>query len=190
MVTWTYTKITSQRHLEIDCTITPGNHQQIHHIWSIPQDFKEALVNSLIKKIILDHLNKKNYHPVSDLSFESKLVEQVVAAQLVSYLDTYNLKQPKQSAYRTNHSTDSTLLKVKSDIICAMNKQEIVWRHVDFSFCFVYILESNFSITESLFLWNTSFCQSNWSGFIWCIWKMFSLARHLVLMVSEEKYSS
>ena len=34
-----------------------------------PQDFKEALVNPLIKKIILDHLNKKNYHPVSNLSF-------------------------------------------------------------------------------------------------------------------------
>ena len=32
-------------------SITPG---------VFPQDFKEALVNTLVKKIILDHLNKKN----------------------------------------------------------------------------------------------------------------------------------
>ena len=91
-----------------------------------PQGFKEALVNPLNKKIILDLLNKKNYCPVSNLSFGSKLVEQVVAAQLVSYLDTYNLMEPNQSAYRTNHSTETTLLKVKTDILCVMDKQEIV----------------------------------------------------------------
>ena len=56
-----------------------------------PWDFKEALVNPLIKKIILDHLNKMNYCPVSIFSFGSKLVEWVVADQLVSYLNTYNL---------------------------------------------------------------------------------------------------
>ena len=33
-----------------------------------PQDFKEALVNPFIKKIILDHSNNKNYSPVSNLS--------------------------------------------------------------------------------------------------------------------------
>ena len=104
-----YTNITSQRHLEIDCTITPGNYQQINHIWSIPTRFQEALLNPPIKKMILDHLNK-NYCPVSNLSFGSKLVEWVVADQLVSYLDTYNLMEPNQSAYRTKHSTGTTLL--------------------------------------------------------------------------------
>ena len=34
--------------------------------------------------------------------------------------------EPNQSAYRTNHSTGTTLLKVKADILCAMDKQEIV----------------------------------------------------------------
>ena len=53
-------------------------------------------------------------------------MEWVVAAQLVSYLDTYNLMEPNQSAYRTNHSTENTLLKVKSDILHVMDKQEIV----------------------------------------------------------------
>ena len=39
------------------------------------QDFMEALVNLLLMNIILDYLNKKNYCPVSNLSFGSKLVD-------------------------------------------------------------------------------------------------------------------
>ena len=71
---------------------------------AFPQDFKETLVNPLIKKILLDHLSKKNYCPVSNLSFGSKCVEKVVAAQLVSYLDTYNLME------QTNQHTEPTIV--------------------------------------------------------------------------------
>ena len=53
-------------------------------------------------------------------------MEWVVAAQLVSYLDTYSLLEPNQSAHITNHSTGTTLPKVRSHILCAMDKQEIV----------------------------------------------------------------
>ena len=84
------------------------------------------LVNPLIKKIFLDNVNKKNYHPVSNLSFGSKLGKQVFADHLVSHLDTYNLMEPNQSTNRINHSTETTLLKVKSDILHTMDTQIIV----------------------------------------------------------------
>ena len=48
------------------------------------------------------------------------------------------------------------------------------WRHVGFSFCLNYVLGSNFLYNRLYFLEDTSFCQSYWSGFIWCMGKCFS----------------
>ena len=77
---------------------------------------KEALVHLLLKKINLDPLDN-NYHPVSNLSFLSKAIENMVALQLVKYVDSNDHMEPNQSAFRRNHSTETTLLKIKSDLV-------------------------------------------------------------------------
>ena len=69
--------------------------------------------------------NLKNYRPVSNLSFISKLVERVVARQLMDYL-TANPFVPKfQSAYRRYHSTETAMLKVLSDVLLAADNQKV-----------------------------------------------------------------
>ena len=68
---------------------------------------------------------KKNLKPVSNLAFSGKLIEHIVADQIISYIDQYNLMEEKQSAYRKFHSTETALLKLKTDIIKAMDNQEI-----------------------------------------------------------------
>ena len=55
-----------------------------------PEPFKNAIVIPLIKKTSLPKQDLKNYWPVSGLSFLSKLVERVVAAQLRSHIDSNN----------------------------------------------------------------------------------------------------
>ena len=55
-----------------------------------PTELKKAFLTPLIKKIILDCEIFKNYRPVSNLSFISKLVERVVCVQLVEHLKTNN----------------------------------------------------------------------------------------------------
>ena len=65
----------------------------------------------------------KNFRPVSNLAFISKLVETVVAKQLQHYLNCNNLFPVFQSAYRQNHSTETALLKVMNDILLNMNNQ-------------------------------------------------------------------
>ena len=54
------------------------------------ESFKRALVKPLLKKPGLELL-EKNYRPVSNLSYISKLVEHVVAAQLVTHNEGHGM---------------------------------------------------------------------------------------------------
>jgi len=58
----------------------------------------------------------RNYRPISNLSFVSKLLERLVSTQLQSQVDTHSLLPPNQSAHRRSHSTETALLKVYSDL--------------------------------------------------------------------------
>ena len=85
-----------------------------------PRTWKCALVRPLLKKDGLPPVFK-NFRPVSNLGFISKLVEAVVAKQLQHYLNCNNLFPVFQSAYRQNNSTETTLLKVMNDILLNMD---------------------------------------------------------------------
>ena len=52
----------------------------------VPDGFKKVVVTPLMKKASLPVEDLKNYCPVSGLSFISKLVEHVVAKQLVDHI--------------------------------------------------------------------------------------------------------
>ena len=86
---------------------------------------KEALVQPLLKKPNLDHLDQ-NYWPVSNLTFPSKTTECIVSSQLVSYIHNNHLMKVNQLAYRVNHSTETTLFEVKSDILKVIDQQGVV----------------------------------------------------------------
>ena len=64
------------------------------------KQLKSALVKPLLKKSSLDPNDLKNYRPISNLSFLSKLIEHFIAARLSSYLSSHNLMSKLQSAYR------------------------------------------------------------------------------------------
>lgn len=52
----------------------------------LPTSLKQAIVTLALKKHGLDTSELKNYRPISNLSFTSKLVETVVFSQLSAYL--------------------------------------------------------------------------------------------------------
>ena len=79
---------------------------------SFPNCFKMAYVTPLQKKLSLDRNTLKNYRPVSNLSFISKLIEKVVAKQLNELISHEGLLNVNQSAYKSSHSTETTLLKM------------------------------------------------------------------------------
>ena len=82
----------------------------------VPPPLKRALILPLIKKLQLDPEVYKNYRPVSNLPYISKLIERVVAKRLVDHLVKNNLYEKNQSAYRELHSTETALLRVHNDI--------------------------------------------------------------------------
>ena len=86
------------------------------------EDWKEAIVKPLIKKITLGMQNS-NYRPVSNLCFISKIVEKVTLDRFNSHCQEYNLVPEYQSAYRKKHSCETSLVKLVNDILWNMENQ-------------------------------------------------------------------
>ena len=89
---------------------------------NVPDSMKQALVTPLLKKDDLDPEVLKNYRPVSNLSFLSKVLERVVAARLTNYMTINQLHEPMQSAYRACHSTETALVRVQNDILRTLDQ--------------------------------------------------------------------
>ena len=72
----------------------------------MPKEFKSARIRPLLKKSGLDQNLLKNYRPVSNLPFISKVLEKCVDKRLEHYLSENKLHEGFQSAYRKFHSTN------------------------------------------------------------------------------------
>ena len=75
----------------------------------------------------LDCNDLSNFRPVSNINFISKIIEKVASNQLKEYLYQNNLIEVYQSAYVSKRSTETALLKVQSDILNAVDRQEVVF---------------------------------------------------------------
>ena len=87
--------------------------------------WKCAIVRPLLKGKKLDKTVLKNYRPVSNLSFISKLVEKCVLKQFNTHCENYNLIPGYQSAYRKGYSCETCVLKYVNDLLWAMENQHI-----------------------------------------------------------------
>ena len=90
-----------------------------------PPDFKTAIAKPQLKKQNLDPNNVKNYRPISNLAFLSKLLQKTVLCQLQDHLKSNDLYSPFQSAYQTGHSTETALTRVTNDLLANMDDGKI-----------------------------------------------------------------
>ena len=138
------------------------------------EDLKVALVRPLLKKTNLD-LVEKNYRPVSNLQYIGKLIERAVNIQLNDHITTNNLMEPMQSAYRVGHSTETALIKVKADILNAIDNKEVVCLVLlDLSAAFNTVnhqillerLKIMFGLTGTVINWITSYLSGRFQNVV------------------------
>ena len=88
------------------------------------EGLKNAVVIPLIKELnaLTDTDNFKNYRPVSNLLYVSKLIERVVARRLQEQMIRNDLMIDKNYGYEKNHSTEHLLLKVVNDLYGSFDK--------------------------------------------------------------------
>ena len=136
---------------------------------SFPDIFKSALVKPLLKKPSLDPNDLKNFRPMSNLSFLSKVVERIVLNQLLEHLSSHNLLHPLQSAYRSNHSTETALLKIANDLLTSLDNSKVCFLTLlDLSAAFDTIdhsilltrLQNTYGITDSALSWFSSYISN------------------------------
>ena len=135
---------------------------------SFPSELKKAFLTPLLKKAILDCEILKNYRPVSNLSFLSKLIERIVCIQLVDHLKRNDLYEVFQSAYRQLHSTETALLRVQNDLLQAVDTHGgAILVLLDLSAAFdtidhdklLSLLRSSFGVEDSALKWFESYLK-------------------------------
>ena len=102
-----------------------------------PSLLKNALVRPAIKDENGDINSYKNYRPISNLPFLSKILEKCVHKQLDEHLDINNLHAAHQSGYRKNHSCETATLAIYNDLLCLNDaKSKVVLLLLDLSAAF------------------------------------------------------
>ena len=134
----------------------------------VPENLKEAIIKPLLKQSGLDQNEMKNYRPVSNLPFISKIIEKVVLDQLQTHLKDNDLLEINQSAYRKNHSTETALLHVLENLLVnADNKLVSILALLDLSAAFdtldheilLHRLQITFGIEGKVLQWFSSYLQ-------------------------------
>ena len=78
---------------------------------------KRGLIRPYLKKIGLDINDMSNYHPVTNLTHLSKIIERAMLDQLVPFLEKAGVVPRYQSAYKKLHSTETALCKIHDDLV-------------------------------------------------------------------------
>ena len=110
----------------------------------------------------------KNYRPVADLEFLSKLSERVVAEQLDQHMNINNLHCKFEHGYKPYHSTETLLLRIVNDVLLSLdNNMAIILLLIDLSAAFdtvdidllLHIMESEIGIRGKALDWFASFLK-------------------------------
>ena len=150
----------------------PSRTSSTHRLFTIgiePRYLKTAIVKPLLKKPLFDKNLLKNYRPISNLPFLSKILEIVVLHKHLSHLQENILSNPFQSAYRAGHSTETVLLRTVNDILSALDNDNISVLLLDLSAAFditdhQILSRLNFGIQSTALQWFQSYLSDRYQS--------------------------
>ena len=136
---------------------------------TFPEQFKHAIIRPLLKKPGLD-AEMKNYRPVSNLSYLSKVIEEAAGQQFAKHLEKNCLQEVCQSAYKKGHSTETALIAVFDTLLTGLDKPNtgFLVAMLDMSAAFDTVdhaillerLRSTFGITGTVIQWFESYLSN------------------------------
>lgn len=88
------------------------------------EGLKDTVITPLLKKAGLDPEVLKNYRPVCNILYTSKLIERGVLVQVFDHMTLINGHTTNQSGYKPKHSCETLLLRVTNDIIVSLDKSK------------------------------------------------------------------
>ena len=80
------------------------------------EGIKHSVIDPSLKKALLDSEIKKNYRPINNLVFLSKLSERIVLIRLDEHLASNNLHNNLQYGYKKFHSTETMMLGITNEL--------------------------------------------------------------------------
>ena len=119
-----------------------------------------------LKALGLDFWDHSSYRPISNLSFISKLIERVVAKRLDEHMSLNKLHIKSQHGYKSNHSTETLLVKFLNDILVAVDQNRgVIVLLIDLSSAFdtvkhsilIKILRDSIGVRGTALQWFESF---------------------------------
>ena len=135
----------------------------------MPEDFKDANLLPLLKKSQLDIELLKNFRPISNLAYISKLIEKIVDIQMTTHMTLNDLHDIMQSSYKENYSTETAILRMQNDILTALDQNKAVLIIcIDLSAAFDTVdheillnrLEKRIGITHTCLKWFRSYLSN------------------------------
>jgi hypothetical protein len=84
----------------------------------LPTDWKDALVTPIFKKG--EHYDPANYRPVSLTCVICKVMEHVIVANIMDYLDSNNILTDRQHGFRRGRSCETQLMEFVDELVSYM----------------------------------------------------------------------
>ena len=85
---------------------------------------KLSVLDPLLKKCGLDSDIKKNYRPVNNLLFMSKLIERTVLCRLNTHMSQHNLHCDSNFGYKKFHSTETMMLGLVDEVLSGFDENK------------------------------------------------------------------
>ena len=139
---------------------------------TVPNQFKSAVITPIRKKSSLDPIVLKNFRPVANLPFISKVVEKAVALQISTHFEKNDLNVIYQSAYKKCYSTERALLRVQNDLLMALDSCcSVILLMLDLSAAFdtidhspmLYTLANRFTTKAKVLHWFETYLSQSCS---------------------------
>ena len=135
----------------------------------VPDALKVAILSPTLKKSDADFEQFQNFRPISNLRVVSRLVEKAVVIQLTDHVMGHYLDETFQSAYKNFHSTETALVRVQNDILCAIDNESVILLLLDLSPAFDTVdhsillsrLRDRFGVNGTAVVWFESYLTSH-----------------------------